>query len=150
MEYREFQFTEDGERHFTLSEDSISITGAGLNVHLLLRDLQPDYQTVRRRSSAYDVGLVACFLGHFGAAAFFINQELTDLFTLAIIVGVMAYSYCLFRGRRSTTRSFCARRATGDSLSHARGLIARVSTYFIDELSRRIRQMQNEGGLASL
>ena len=63
MEYKDFVFAGVGKRHFTLSEDSIAVTGKRLNVTLLLKGLEPKYQTVRRRVSFFFllgwIGLVA-------------------------------------------------------------------------------------------
>jgi hypothetical protein len=65
MEYREFVFAGMGKRHFTLSEDSISIgrTRTRSNVTLLLKGLEAEYRTVRQRSPAFVVGLIALFVG---------------------------------------------------------------------------------------
>ena len=68
MEYEEFLFTGTGKRHFTLSEDSITITGKRLNITLSLEDLEPEYRTVRRRNPVLYVGLVCLVLGLLGLA----------------------------------------------------------------------------------
>ncbi|MBC8868323.1 MAG: hypothetical protein H8E44_02840 [Planctomycetes bacterium] len=51
MEYKDFVFAGVGKRHFTLSEDNISVRRGRANVTLPLKDLESEYRTVRRRVS---------------------------------------------------------------------------------------------------
>ena len=62
MEYTESFFAERGKHHYTLSKDSLSITGRGLNVNLQLKGFEPEYRSVRRRSPGFYIGLIGAVL----------------------------------------------------------------------------------------
>lgn len=63
MEYNGFIFSGEGKRHFGLSEDSIAVTRRRLTVTLLLKGLEPEYRTVRRRIPTFYIGLISFVLG---------------------------------------------------------------------------------------
>jgi len=63
MEYTESFFAERGKHHYTLSQDSLSITGRRGDVTIELKGLESEYQTVRRRSPGLYVGLIGLFVG---------------------------------------------------------------------------------------
>jgi hypothetical protein len=63
MEYTESLFAERGKHHYTLSQDSLSITGRGVDVTIRLKGLEPEHQTVRRRSPGVYLGLIGLFVG---------------------------------------------------------------------------------------
>ena len=147
MEYREFLFTGMGKRHFTLSEDSISIVGnrRRSQATLLLKGLEPEYQTVRQRSPAFVVGLGALVV----ALVLFVcgcvfNRG--DLFSLAVII--TATSPLLLIPSWQKTELAIFKNTTGvAALSIARaGPDSSSFNLFVDELSRRIRQAKDEKG----
>ena len=64
MEYKDFVFAEVGKRHFTLSEDNISVRGGRATVTLPLKDLESEYRTVRRRvTSFFFLGWICLVVG---------------------------------------------------------------------------------------
>ena len=151
MEYKEFVFTGAGKRQFTLSEDSISVKGRGLNVTLLLKGLEPEYRTIRHRSPACYVGLLflvlALVLGLTVKAGFPIaNLELHDAYVLAGIIGTLALVVLLPSWRKVEHAVF--KNTTGiNAISIARaGPDSSTFDQFVAELSRRIRQAKDEEG----
>ena len=63
-EYKDCVFAGVGKRQFTLSEDNVSVRKGRANVTLPLKDLESEYQTVRRRSSAlFLMGLICLVVG---------------------------------------------------------------------------------------
>jgi len=170
MEYTEFVFSGEGKRHFTLMEDSllvtfpgrttlinqatgVRLTGKGLKVEFVLRELAPEYQTARRRTPAFYVGLFfflisaltlirgVLFRRAAGAAFRFDSFELIPL---AIIMGSISFLILLFSWRKLESAIFL--NATGDdAVSITRsGPDRRQFATFVEELSRRIRQAQSE------
>jgi hypothetical protein len=63
MQYTDSFFAERGKHHYTLLQDSLSIAGRGGDVTIQLKGLEPEYQTIRRRSPVFYVGLIGLFLG---------------------------------------------------------------------------------------
>ncbi|MHC4995868.1 MAG: hypothetical protein ACYTGQ_12540, partial [Planctomycetota bacterium] len=63
MKYDEFIFAENGKRRFNLSEDSLTIQGKGLDATFLLKELEPEYDTVKQWPGAFTIGIVGVLLG---------------------------------------------------------------------------------------
>ena len=140
MEYREFVFNDTGKRHFSLSEDSISIgRNRRRSQHtLLLKGLEPEYQTVRQRGPAFVVGLgglvVALVLFVCGRVAPAVSIVATS--PLVLVSSCRKVEHAIFKNTTGVAAISIAR-AGPDSSSF---------NLFVDELSRRIRQAKDEEG----
>ena len=147
MEYREFVFNDTGKRHFSLSEDSISIgkKRGRPQATLLLKGLEPEYQTVRQRSPAFIAGLgglvVALVLVVWGR-----DHISGDLYALAVITAASSPLLLLSSWRKTEHAVF--KNTTGvAAISIARaGPDSSSFNLFVDELARRIRKTKEEAG----
>ena len=172
MKYEQFLFTSTGKRLFILSEDSILITGRKcLKVTLLLRGLEPEYRTVRRRDPVLYIGLISLVLGLVGLAVWpfqsFIGiSDLMIFFGIsdpessglsfqsfvwnlfAALFSVFGLMISLFSWRELEFAVF--ENTTGiDAISIARaGPDSSSFDQFVDEVAQRIRQAKYEEGEA--
>ncbi len=141
MEYREFVFNDTGKRHFSLSEDSISIgRNRRRSQHtLLLKGLEPEYQTVRQRGPAFVVGLGGLVV----ALVLFVCGQDAALAVITAATSLLA----LISSWRKTEHAVFKNTTGVDAISIARaGPDSSSFNLFVDELSRRIRQAKDEEG----
>jgi len=150
MEYEEFLFSDRGRRHFILSEDNISVTGKGLNETFLLRDLEPEYRTVRQRSAAFYVGLIGAFLALilvlFTTAGFPVTDLVELPYVLAVIMAVISLLILFSSGRKVEHAVF--KNTTGiDVLSIAKaGPHSSKFKLFVNEVARRVQNARSIEG----
>ena len=147
MEYREFVFNDTGKRHFSLSEDSISIVGnrRRSQATLLLKGLEPEYQTVRQRSPAFVVGLGGLVV----ALVLFVCRRVFNSWDPIVLAVIIAGSspLLLISSWRKTEHAVFKNTTGVDAISIARaGPDSSSFNLFVDELSRRIRQAKDEEG----
>lgn len=140
MEYREFIFSYTGKRHFSLSEDSISI---GVNeehadITLLLRDLEPECRMVQQWTPAFFVGLGGLVV----ALVLFVCGHVAPAVIIVATSPLVLVSSC-----RKVEHAIFKNAAGVDAISIARSGPDRLSfNLFVDEVSRRIRQAMDEKG----
>lgn len=147
MEYTESIFAEQGERHYTLSEDTISISGKGLDVTLNLKGFEPDYRIVSRRSPAFYVGLIgmilAVVLGGTTAAGLDTTELVEHPMVLSVILAVISL-LIISTSEEIIARAVFKSTMGPDAIEIAqRGPDVMKFDDFVGELSTRIRQAKS-------
>jgi hypothetical protein len=144
MKYTESLFAEQGTHHYTLSEESLSITGKGVDITLHLKGLEPDYEIVQRRSPAFYVGVIgavlATLLALLTVAGFPVADSVEFPLMLAAIIAVISLLILVSASGKVVRARFKSTMGL-DAIEIARSGpdILRFEN-FIDEISRRIRR----------